>query len=242
MRPFVRDVLAKLSARAPLKIPKCPSLPSPGWWCNGRGHAHDADTLANSLRLADANRGMWLEFGVWTGYSIKRIAEFRQHHRKQHTSAHASVFGFDWFHGLPTYWTQGHPKGRFDLNGVPPSLSKDLGIRWVNGLFNDTLPAFLRQRPQNASFVHVDSDLYASASVALQSLLRADRLSPGVVITFDELISYPDYIEHEMRALWELHVSSGRPVELLGYGGVGQPPFEPDKVYKGVTAASVRLL
>ena len=191
--------------------------------------------------------GMWLEFGVWRGFSIKRIAEYRQHHCGHRQHCAPSVFGFDWFRGLPTDWTRGHKKGRFDLNGTPPFPDNHLGIRWVNGLFNETLPSFLRHRPENATFVHIDSDLYSSASVALQSLLRAGRLAPGVVITFDELTSYPNYIEHEMRALWELYLSSGRPVELLGYAGVGRVPFEPDKrahpsTYKGLTAASVRLL
>ena len=38
------------------------------------------------------------------------------------------------------------------------------------------------------------------------------------MIVFDELINYPHFEQHELRALYELMLATGRSIELLGYG------------------------
>ena len=88
-------------------------------------------------------------------------------------------------------------------------------MTWVVGWFNETLPAFLRANPRrNVSYLHIDSDIYSSASTALT--LLAPRLSVGAVLVFDELINYPEFEQHEMRALMEFQAATGRTVRVLG--------------------------
>ena len=72
----------------------------------------------------------------------------------------------------------------------------------VDGLFDQTLPRFLRTHRGPVAFAHIDCDLYSSTRIVLQAL--RDRLVIGTVIAFDELYNYPNYAYHEMRALLEL--------------------------------------
>ena len=44
-------------------------------------------------------------------------------------------------------------------------------------------------------------DLYAGARDAL--MLLSDRIRPGTVIVFDDLVNYNNYREHEVKALYE---------------------------------------
>jgi hypothetical protein len=82
---------------------------------------------------------------------------------------------------------------------------------------NETLPTFLAaQRGRKATFVHIDSDLYSSASAVLTELLRGDRLHTPTLLVFDELINYLEYAQGELKALCELMAASGRSVRVLG--------------------------
>jgi hypothetical protein len=65
-----------------------------------------------------------------------------------------------------------------------------------------------------ASYIHVDCDLYASTRDAL--LYLSPLIQPGTVLVFDELINYPRFAEHEVKALWEWLVSSGLRVRVIG--------------------------
>ena len=104
-------------------------------------------------------------------------------------------------------------EGAFDRGGKPPF--EDQRVRWHVGWFNETLDRFLAEHTGNVTFLHVDCDLYSSASYVLQRL--APRLTPGAVIVFDELMSFPDYAEGEMRAFLELLRATGRGVLALGH-------------------------
>jgi hypothetical protein len=146
--------------------------------------------------------GLWLEFGVAKGTSLCAIAaEGRRRGRV------APVYGFDSFEGLPTQWRVGFDTGKFTQNGTPPTLpDENDNVAFVVGLFADTLPGFLASataapRGVPVSLLHVDCDLYAGAAVVLE--LLSDRIVPGTVIVFDELLNYNGYERHEMRALFE---------------------------------------
>ena len=161
---------------------------------------------------------MWLEFGVYKGGTIRRIALFRNG-----TGRRPLVHGFDSFHGLPETWREdqalrpaGLRRGAFSLNGVPP-FPEDAVIRWVPGWYNESLRPFLRaHHGQHVSLLHIDSDLYSSASTIFHEL-GSRRLRPGCVVIFDELFNYREYLEHEMRALWEfLGHSPHLSLEVLG--------------------------
>ena len=242
---FAEDVLVQLRQHSMWSMPKCRAKHSAGWWCSAYPR-RDNDALANALPLADASTGLWLEFGVWTGRTIRLIASFRRaqcgERKCQPEATSNAVYGFDWFRGLPTYWTKYHPKGRFDTSGHVPFADGTDGVRWVVGLFNESLPAFLQQHRQPVTFVHIDCDLYVSAAVVLSELLRAGRLARGVVLTFDEVVNYPEYRDHEMQALYELFRESNRTLQVIGYAGGADLPSNPIRLRKGYTAAAFRLL
>jgi hypothetical protein len=70
----------------------------------------------------------------------------------------------------------------------------------VVGWFDQTLPGFLESHPQPVAFLHVDSDLYSSASYVLDCL--RDRIRPGTIILFDEYFNFPGWQQDEFRA-WQ---------------------------------------
>lgn len=65
-----------------------------------------------------------------------------------------------------------------------------------------------------ASYLHIDCDLYAGARDTLMYL--SPLIQSGTVLVFDELINYPTYAEHEIKALWEWLVSTGLHVRVIG--------------------------
>jgi hypothetical protein len=164
------------------------------------------DHLAHAIKQVNVD-GLWLEFGVSTGESIKVITAETQ----------AMVFGFDTFEGLPEDWvlrnncSEGLPEDwvlgdnfktwtRGSFRGEPNFTRNNMTL--VKGQFADTLPLFLDNHPGPIAFAHIDCDLYSSTRSVLRGL--KDRLVAGTVIVFDELFNYPNYAEHEMRAWLEL--------------------------------------
>lgn len=140
-----------------------------------------------------------MELGVASGDSINQIA------------AHAEprlVYGFDSFEGLPEDWFGAFTRGFFACS--PPAVLDN--VRLIKGMFQDTLPKFLSETTEPIGFVHVDCDLYSSASFALQQL--KSRFIPGSVLLFDELLNYPGWEQHEWKALTDL-LQEGFEVEPL---------------------------
>jgi hypothetical protein len=146
------------------------------------------EMMREGVRMAPAS-GLFLEFGVATGRTIRAIAE-------EHLGP---VYGFDSFEGLPEDWYGGYGKGHFatdSLPSVPPN------VELIKGWFSDTLPGFLEKHPGPVSFVNVDCDLYSSTRDVLH--LLCGRFQPGTVIQFDEYFNYPGWRNHEYRAFQEL--------------------------------------
>jgi hypothetical protein len=132
----------------------------------------------------------YLEFGVFKGESFF-------HWLRLNTNPNSEFYGFDTFTGLPENWQKMGSimrKNHFDTNGSPP-LCDDKRCRFVKGMFQDTLPGFLKSIDVKEKLViHNDSDLYSSTLytlVNLHSILRK-----GTIIIFDEF-SLP---LHELRA------------------------------------------
>lgn len=158
------------------------------------------ETLRYALGLAPEG-GMALEFGVYTGATLKIIAKARE----------SEVYGFDSFEGLPEDWRNGFPAGTFTMDGLPDVPGAEL----VPGWFDETLPKFLEQHTGPVTFLHVDCDLYSSTKTVLD--LVGPRLVEGSVIVFDEYFNYPQWQEHEYKA-WMEHVEAhGVEFEYLGY-------------------------
>lgn len=194
-----------------------------------RGRTHTAFwALKWGARIAAATSmernqpGLWLEFGAWSGKSTREIANFAYNLSEQ-------VYSFDSFLGLPEDWRRAdgglrdHGRitrsflstGSFSRAGKPPYT--DPRIDWRIGWFNETLPQFLGEPAfahRNVSFLHMDADLYSSTDTVFRHLER--RIHPSAVMVFDELINYPEFEVHEMRALRELQQRTGRSVRVLG--------------------------
>ena len=165
--------------------------------------------LRKSLRqfvVAANPSGLFMEFGVFRGLSIRSIANM---------VPQKTVYGFDSFKGLPERWAD-TPKGAFKC---PPPTDLPSNVKLVVGLFQETLPGFLRRRdghlidpPEPVSFVHIDCDLYSSTKFVLDTL--RNRLD-GAIVVFDEITGSAAAEDHEGRALKDFLQETGAKAELL---------------------------
>ncbi len=147
------------------------------------GHPHE--TLRYALSLAPSG-GLTLEFGVYSGTTLRIIAEARK--------GHGPVYGFDSFEGLPEAWRTEFPQGAFAVGELPQVDGAEL----VKGWFDQTLPGFMESHPGVVDFLHVDCDLYSSTKTVLD--LVGPMLRPGSVVMFDEFFNYPGWQQHEFKA------------------------------------------
>ena len=135
--------------------------------------------------------GHYLEFGVFTGGTIRFIAHLIGGH---------AIHGFDSFEGLPEAWSGFNLGGKtFDVGGRLPRVPGT--VRLHRGYFEDSLPKWLADNPGPVAFIHLDCDLYSSTKTILTHL--APRLRPGTVILFDEYFNYPNWERHEFKAFQE---------------------------------------
>jgi hypothetical protein len=132
----------------------------------------------------------YLEFGVFRGASLRLWTEMS-------AGSDARFYGFDTFTGLPEKWELGAAsmaQGHFAVDELP--RFEDTRVKLLKGLFQDTLPEFLRGFTRRERIVvHCDADLYSSTLYVLTRL--SELLRPGDVVIFDEF-SQP---MHEFRAL-----------------------------------------
>lgn len=154
--------------------------------------------LGYSLTLAP-KEGLILEFGVFKGTSINRIAQDRPD---------AEIHGFDSFEGLPEAWYRAdgdtYKSGHFNVNGSLPKVPSNVTLH--KGWFSETLEPFLEDHPGDVAFLNIDVDLYSSTKYVLETL--DERIVPGTIIYFDELCAwetskYDRWREHEYQALLE---------------------------------------
>jgi methyltransferase family protein len=180
---FLLSTLPKLASRR---------LYSPKWPLPMRRFA----VLDQALRGLRRRPGIALEFGVYRGASLRHSAR---------RCPDRTFYGFDSFNGFPS---DGRPDWQIDfatsaLPRVPPNC------RLIPGWFSETIPAFLRETPSPIGFINIDCDIYSSARAVLFGL--GERLLPGTVIYFDELINYDVFLWNEMLALFEF-------LEVTGFG------------------------
>lgn len=149
--------------------------------------------------------GQILEFGVFKGLSIRRLAMH---------FPDAEIFGFDTFEGLPSDWGVLAKKGYFDLEGnAPEGLPPN--VRLIKGLFDDTLPDFMRQHPEPIRLLHIDCDLYESTK-SVFALVRK-QIVPGTVIIFDEYFNYLGWELGEYKAFQEMVKDMKMEYEYIAY-------------------------
>lgn len=156
---------------------------------------------------ADADNGLWLEFGVYQGRSINEIAK-----RTSQT-----VYGFDSFEGLPEDWYSDIDfckKGSLDLDGILPSVASNVHL--IAGWFEDTLPKFVDSLSKDVfkiSFMHIDCDLYSSTKTIFDTI--GHLVVPGTVIMFDEYWYNYKWDEHEFKAFQEFTERTGLTYEYI---------------------------
>lgn len=135
--------------------------------------------------------GLNLEFGVFDGISSHLLAPSVD-----------KLYGFDSFEGFPKNdpGRLDFPTCAFDRGGILPEVPENVTL--IKGWFNETLPKFLEEHPsEEIRFLHIDCDLYQSTKCVFDLLV--DRIVPGTVILFDELIHYDGFENHEIKAFYE---------------------------------------
>lgn len=168
--------------------------------------------LRHCLNRAPAT-GHILEFGVWLGHSIRVLAE---------TAPSRRLHGFDSFIGLPEPWEKNesltHDAGYLSTDGKLPDVPAN--VRLWQGWFSETVPQWLECTAGEIAFIHIDCDLYKSTKQVLTALDQ--RIVPGTVIVFDELIDftkeqgYAEWENGEWRALHEWSEECDRAVVPIG--------------------------
>lgn len=173
-----------------------------------RAHAADATVHAGlpiaALRMAlDAMPadGLVLECGVYFGRSLRVIA----------SRVEGEVHGFDSFQGLPEAWSAAEPVGAYGTGGRLPAMPANVHLH--AGWFDRTLPAFLASHDGPVRLLHVDCDLYSSTRTVLEAV--GPRLVAGSIVVFDDMLGYPGYDQHELRAWTEWTAEHGVRWSLL---------------------------
>ena len=140
--------------------------------------------------------GLWLEFGVYNGVSIKFLNKMK---KEMYPDSEYIFHGFDSFEGLPEDWKGSLKTKKGDLKSIQVPNIK--GVEFHKGWFKDTIPEFVKTHSEPCAFVHIDCDLYSSTVDVLENL--SDQIVPGTVILFDELIGYNAWKIHEYKAFME---------------------------------------
>src|SRR5579871_1165812 len=115
---------------------------------NKRYKLYDHVRVSENLSAFD-----YLEFGVASGLSLKWWVA-------NNPNPDTRFYGFDTFTGLPENWG---PYKKGDMNFGPPPQIADNRVSYLEGLFQQTLPKFIKERQLNRRLVlMMDADLYSS--------------------------------------------------------------------------------
>lgn len=154
--------------------------------------------LRNDVFDIKPSEGKILEFGVFNASSTNFFADILLDKKDSR-----SLVGFDSFSGFSEDWTgvtKAYPKNHFDQSGRYPSVRNN--VQLIDGFIEESLPRFLEeQNLEKIAFVHIDTDTYSPAKVVLSHL--KPYFQKGTIILFDELVGYPNWRNHEFRALSE---------------------------------------
>ncbi|HMU43318.1 MAG TPA: TylF/MycF/NovP-related O-methyltransferase [Ignavibacteriaceae bacterium] len=144
----------------------------------------------------------YLEFGVASGIAFKWWVD-------KNKNSDSRFYGFDVFTGLPEDFGV-MKKHHFNTEGQTPIID-DNRVTFIKGLFQDSLPVFLKNyKSERRKVIHMDADLYSSTLFVLTSVLPF--LNHGDIIIFDEF-GVPT---HEFRAFYEIVSCYNIEYELLG--------------------------
>jgi hypothetical protein len=175
---------------------------------NNRSHQEPLLSIANFFKKQTI--GLYLEYGVFQGESISKVSNIMPNAWV--------LYGFDSFEGLPEKWREGFDKGSFTLNGNIPKLQDNISL--VKGWFENTIPEWIisHQKYTRVDILHIDCDLYSSTKTILYNLDYLIK-PEHTIIVFDELINYPGYEDHEIKALYEYCCSKNYDIDTVCWGG-----------------------
>lgn len=159
------------------------------------------------IENANKSNGLYLEFGVAWGEKISFVAK---------TLPNWDIYGFDSFEGLPEFWRDGYDQGKFSLGGNLPKLDEKINL--VKGLFNDSIPIWLNNNKfKKIDIIHFDCDLYSSTKTVFYFL--SNLIDYNTIMVFDEILLYPGFENHEIKALAEFIIENNYDFEVIASGG-----------------------
>jgi len=150
--------------------------------------------------------GLVLEFGCWKGQTIDMISNFTTN----------NVYGFDTFEGIDYIWNEVDMK-KFKLDNIPTKVQQldfneqykktdaiksfNKNVKFIKGLFDDTLPNFMQENNKKISFIHVDCDLYESTKTIFKYCGK--NIANNCIIVLDDLFNNKGFENHEIKAFYE---------------------------------------
>jgi hypothetical protein len=181
-------------------------------WENNSGLENEnikKDYLVASTKFSD-NLGDWAEFGVQKGNTARVLLDC--------LPTDKNIYLFDSFEGLPEDWIIENPEeandgirevclaGSFFTDIIP--VFNDNRAIVIKGLYNDTLPIFVRDYNTPFSIIHMDSDLYSSAKSIYKN--AGHLIRKGTVLIFDDF-----FRDHDKKAFLEFIESTNFDFEYL---------------------------
>ena len=159
-------------------------------------NAHD-DLHKHCLKNIN-KEGLILEFGVFKGKSINFLSNILKN-----IGDNRFIYGFDSFKGFSEEWTginNEYPKKYFSQNGKLPLVNSN--VKLITGFIEESLPIFLKKNViDQVAFINIDTDTYTPAKCVLSKLKK--YFKSGTIILFDEFCGYPNWRNHEFKALNE---------------------------------------
>lgn len=191
------------SSRASKWISRHSRLPMNDFYVFRRVYNHRLKLFEHVIRTEQLGVIDYLEFGVSKGHSF-------QWWRKRMPDKDSRFYGFDTFTGLPEAWGP-YKKGDMSSGNHFPDVEGDDRCVFIQGLFQQTLPGFLRERKFDRKIVvHIDADLYSSTLYVLTTL--HPYLKKGDILLFDEF----NVPVHEFKAWCDYTESYYVRYEVLG--------------------------
>jgi hypothetical protein len=161
-------------------------------------------------KVGRGRRLLFLEFGVWQGYSMNYFAT-------RFTNMECRFIGSDSFEGLPENWGS-MAKKTFSTGGSIPQTN-DTRVTFVKGWFQNSFDHTVRLAHElipnpDEVLIHFDADIYSSTLFLLSRLYTEfDRY----FFIFDE------FVGHESRALLNFQQAYGAKVEFYARCGGNFP-------------------
>ena len=156
---------------------------------------------------------------VFVGVKDGRQVRLTTRHYKE------TIYAVDNNKGLEEDWREGYPAGSLGRT-KEPRLSSDVVVIKDTATYGEGIKRIKDEfvKDNKVGLLIIDSETYTPCYQALTIL--SDNLREGSVIVFDEIINYPGYEGHEIKALDDYLTESGKRYEALAINGPSTSPQE----------------